>query len=419
VTGFSSLDPCVHCGFCLPACPTYLATGDESDSPRGRIVLMRALERGELPANDPGLVEHLDACLGCPGCEPACPSGVGYGRGLEEARDLLFRVRRLPALARLILRVFSHEPAWRPLFSIARAFRATGVPARLASGGRFGFGMGMLAASGSAPAATGRKGRKQTEAGPLAPVPVRVALFRGCVMDTLFSHVHDATRRTLEANGYMVVETAGQACCGALHEHAGDRTTARSLAARNVRALADVADYIVVNSAGCGALLKDYGHLLGNDAAERLAAKVRDVSELLAERGPRSGAPLELSVAYDAPCHLQHAQRVHAAPLAVLNAIPALRLRLLPGTDRCCGSAGIYSLLQPELSQRVLADKIRTFQAAGPLDAVATGNPGCVMQIGAGLRAAGMRVPVLHPVELLDRSYSAAGLYGADRSARL
>jgi glycolate oxidase iron-sulfur subunit len=157
VTGFSSLDPCVHCGFCLPACPTYLATGDESDSPRGRIVLMRALERGELPANDPGLVEHLDACLGCRGCEPACPSGVGYGRGLEEARDRLFRVRRLPALARLILRVFSHEPAWRPLFSIARAFRATGVPARLASGGRFGFGMGMLAASGSAPAATGRK----------------------------------------------------------------------------------------------------------------------------------------------------------------------------------------------------------------------------------------------------------------------
>jgi glycolate oxidase iron-sulfur subunit len=233
-------------------------------------------------------------------------------------------------------------------------------------------------------------------------------------MDTLFTHVHGATRRTLEANGYTVVESSGQACCGALHEHAGDRATARALARRNVAALTEAADYIVVNSAGCGALLKDYGHLLGNEAAERLSAKVRDVSELLAERGPRQGGALELSVAYDAPCHLQHAQRVHAAPLAVLNAIPAARVQLLPGSDRCCGSAGIYSLVQPELSQRVLAEKIRTLAAADPpLDVVATGNPGCVMQIGAGMRAAGLRIPVVHPVELLDQSYAEGGVYAA------
>jgi glycolate oxidase iron-sulfur subunit len=226
-------------------------------------------------------------------------------------------------------------------------------------------------------------------------------------MDTLFSHVHDATRRTLEANGYVVVEAPGQTCCGALHEHAGDGATAAALARRNVAALAASADYIVVNSAGCGALLKDYGHLLGGDDAARMAAKVRDVSELLAERGPRAGAALDLTVAYDAPCHLQHAQRVHAAPLAVLNAIPGLRLRLLPGADRCCGSAGIYSLLQPELSQQVLADKIEALRGSEPpLDAVATGNPGCLMQIGAGLRAAGVKIPVVHPVELLDRSYA-------------
>jgi glycolate oxidase iron-sulfur subunit len=231
-------------------------------------------------------------------------------------------------------------------------------------------------------------------------------------MDTLFSHVHAATRRTLEANGYDVVDAKGQACCGALHEHAGDRGTARALAAENVEALADAADYVVVNSAGCGALLKDYGHLLGTDAAARLASKVRDVSELLADRGPRPGGPLTLAVAYDAPCHLQHAQRVHAAPLTVLNAIPGLRVTLLPGADRCCGSAGIYSLVQPALSQRVLADKVRTFRAARPaLDLVATGNPGCLMQLGAGLRAAGMSIPVVHPVELLDRSYAAAGMY--------
>jgi glycolate oxidase iron-sulfur subunit len=419
VDGFSALDPCVHCGFCLPACPTYLATGDEADSPRGRIVLMRALERGELPADDPGLVEHLDACLGCRGCEPVCPSGVGYGRGLETARDLLFRARRLPAVARLILRVFAREQLWRPLFALARAFRATGLPAALAGAGRIRFGMGMLAASGGGQAgrrAGGRDIAARPPAGP--PDRQRVALFRGCVMDTLFSHVHDATRRTLEANGYAVVEAKGQACCGALHEHAGDRAGARALARRNVAALADSADYVVVNSAGCGALLKDYGHLLGTEAAATLGAKVRDVSELLAERGPRPGGPLELTVAYDAACHLQHAQRVHAAPLAVLGAIPALRLRLLPGSERCCGSAGIYSLVQPDLSQRVLAEKIVTFRAAEPpLDAVATGNPGCLMQIGAGLRAAGMTIPVMHPVELLDRSYAEGGVYEADRGA--
>ncbi len=409
--GFSALDPCVHCGFCLPACPTYLATGDEADSPRGRIVLMRALERGELPADDAGLVEHLDACLGCRGCEPACPSGVGYGRGLEAARDRLFRARRLPALARAILRVFAVEQVWRPLFTLARAFRATGIPARLAGAGRLGLGMGMLAASGDGQRGGAAEGRRGGAAEGRSGRPT-VCLFRGCVMDTLFRHVHDATRRTLEANGYAVVEARGQTCCGALHEHAGDRATARALARRNIAALADAADYVVVNSAGCGALLKDYGHLLGTDAAARVGAKVRDVSELLAERGPRPGAALALTVAYDAPCHLQHAQRVHAPPLAVLGAIPALRLQLLPGSDRCCGSAGIYSLIQPELSQQVLADKIRTFRLAEPpLDAVTTGNPGCLMQIGAGLRAAGMPIPVLHPVELLDRSYAEGGVY--------
>jgi glycolate oxidase iron-sulfur subunit len=353
---------------------------------------------------------------------------VGYGRGLEAARDQLFRARRLPAVARLILRLFSREQAWRPLFTLARGFRATGIPARLAGAGRLGFGMGMLAASRREPAGAGGSGRERLDALPGAPVrsrplpsaPVRVALFRGCVMDTLFRHVHDATRRTLEANGYTVVEATGQACCGALHEHAGDRAAARALARRNVAALADAADYIVVNSAGCGALLKDYGHLLGTEAAARLGGSVRDVSELLAERGPRRGAPLELTVAYDAPCHLQHAQRVHAAPLAVLNAIPALRLHLLPGSDRCCGSAGIYSLVQPDLSQRVLSDKIKTFRTAEPpLDAVATGNPGCLMQIGAGLRAAGMAIPVVHPVELLDRSYAEGGIYKERADGRM
>ena len=418
---YSSLDPCVHCGFCLPACPTYLVTGDEGHSPRGRIVLMRALERGEMTADDPSLVDHLDACLGCRGCEPACPSGVGYGRGLEAAREQLFAARGLSRLARLVLGVFRYRFLWRTLFSAARALRATRVPSVIAGPGRFRFGMGMLASSAE------MKERVEWTAGQVASGDTAsnpranevdaagrqtVALFRGCVMDVLFGHVHAATKRTLEANGYRVLEIPGQVCCGALHEHAGDREGARALATINVTALAGRADFLAVNSAGCGALLKDYGRLLGTEPAARLAASVRDVSELLAERGPRSGAALRLDVVYDAPCHLQHAQRVTDAPLALLRAIPELRLRLLPGSDRCCGSAGIYSVLRPHMARMVLESKIASLETTAPRpELVVTGNPGCIMQIGAGLRAADLPVGVAHPVELLDLSYSSAGYY--------
>jgi glycolate oxidase iron-sulfur subunit len=418
--GYTALDPCVHCGFCLPACPTYLVTGDEGHSPRGRIVLMRALERGEMSSADSALLEHLDGCLGCRGCEPACPSGVGYGRGLESAREQLFAQRGLSLLARAVLGVFRYRALWRGLFTLARLFRATRLPGALAGSGRLGFSMGMLASSGELRQRlewTGTESRERSEEDenslPLPPPSSTVAIFRGCVMDTLFRHVHAATRRTLEANGYRVVEVPGQVCCGALHEHAGDRPAARALAEANVRALAGAADYIVVNSAGCGALLKDYGHLLGTSDASAVAASVRDVSELLAERGPRPGAPLEVEVAYDAPCHLQHAQRVHEAPLALLRAIPELRLRLLPGSDQCCGSAGIYSVLRPQMARQVLETKIAALRAAtkpAP-DLIVTGNPGCIMQIGAGLRAAALPIRVAHPVELLDLSHSAAGFY--------
>jgi glycolate oxidase iron-sulfur subunit len=417
-SGYAALDPCVHCGFCLPACPTYLVTGDEGHSPRGRIVLMRALERGEMDAQDPALVEHLDACLGCRGCEPACPSGVGYGRGLETAREQLFAARGLSPTATVVLRIFRHRVLWEPLFALARLFRATRLPQLLAGRNRFRFGLGMLAASAEPKEKAEKTGKAEgAEAASRAssqpsPPSATVALFRGCVMGTLFNHVHAATRRTLEANGYRVVEVGGQVCCGALHEHAGDRDGARALAEANVEALGSAADFVVVNSAGCGALLKDYGHLLDTEAAARLGAKVRDVSELLADRGPRSGAPLELDVAYDAPCHLQHAQRVHEAPLALLRAVPGLRLHLLPGSDRCCGSAGIYSVLRPEMARAVLDQKIAGLKAATPLpDFVVTGNPGCLMQIGAGLRAARLPIDVAHPVELLDHSYREAGFY--------
>jgi glycolate oxidase iron-sulfur subunit len=425
--GYSALDPCVHCGFCLPACPTYLVTGDEGHSPRGRIVLMRALERGEMSPDDAALNDHLDACLGCRGCEPVCPSGVGYGRGLEAAREQLFTARGVSSLARLVLGVFRHQMLWRPLFTLSRALRATRLPALLAGKDRLRFGMGMLAASAELKEREEWSARQQdgraaglpqtaTVASAETPAPLTVALFRGCVMDTLFDHVHRATRRTLEANGYRVIEVEDQACCGALHEHAGDRAAARALGEANLTSFAGKADFVVVNSAGCGALLKDYGHLLGSEAAAQFAATVRDVSELLADRGPRKGAALELDVTYDAPCHLQHAQKIQEAPLALLKAIPGLRLRLLPGSDRCCGSAGIYSILRPGMARAVLEHKIAGLKSADPRPAIVlTGNPGCLMQIGAGLRAANVPIGVAHPVELLDLSYSEAGYYEKKR----
>ncbi|HEV8599509.1 MAG TPA: (Fe-S)-binding protein [Gemmatimonadales bacterium] len=402
--GFEALDPCVHCGFCLPACPTYLATGDESDSPRGRILLMRALERGELPAGDPAVQEHLALCLGCRGCEPVCPAGVGYGLGLEAARERLAAANGIPRLARWILAIFRSRLRWWPLLTAARWLRATGIPAALAGNGRLGFAMGMLASS----AAVRQRGSAADHPAKSTATPPHrrtAALFRGCVMDTLFHHVHDATRRALEANGYRVVEVVGQSCCGALHAHAGDRTAAHAMLVSNLAAFAGKADYLVVNSAGCGAWLRGGG-------AESAVPPVRDVSELLAEAGPRVGAPLPCEVAYDPPCHLEHAQGVREAPLALLSAIPGLKLHRLPGAERCCGAAGIYGLQHPEMARAVLDDKIATLAAASPRPTfIATGNPGCLMQIGAGLRAKGLHIGVVHPVELLDASYRLAGFY--------
>jgi len=417
VSTVGPLDPCVHCGFCLPACPTYLATGDENDSPRGRIVLMQALARGDKAIVDSALTMHLENCLGCRGCEPACPSGVQYGRALETARRSLANSRGLSVALRALLALFGSPKLWRPGFTLARWLRATGLPARLAAQSRLGFAMGML---GSTKRTNFRLAQPTQVNGPnscaqLSSSPPTVALFRGCVMDTLFGHVHEATVRTLSANGFHVVEVSGQVCCGALHEHAGATAGARALAATNVAAMGSHADFIVVNSAGCGAMLKDYGDLLGTTAAHRLAGRVRDVSELLSDRGPRAGAPLPYDVAYDAACHLQYAQGVVAQPLDILRAVPGLRLRVLPGSDQCCGSAGLYSVLRPSLARAVLEPKINEIASLDPRpEFLATGNPGCLMQIGAGLLAGGLDIDVVHPVELLDRSYALAGYYRSE-----
>ncbi len=407
-SALAGLDPCVHCGFCLQSCPTYLVTDDEADSPRGRIVLMRAMATRRLAANDRTLAHHLDRCLGCRACEPACPSGVEYGPAIEDARRVLHDARPLHPIVRLTHAVMA-EPLWRrPIMALGRLMRP--LATRFAGRSRPGFAFGMLAATRPWRRNASRCDTRRVATG------TPVALFRGCIMDDLFSHVHDATERVLAVNGYAPIRITGQGCCGALHVHAGQGESARELARRNVEAFASCpADTLVaVNAAGCGAALKEYGQLLEGDPlqpqAEALSERVNDVSELLSARGPAPGAPIDLRVAYDPPCHLAHAQRVTAEAEAVLDAIEGLERVRHHEAELCCGSAGSYTLAQPALSLAVLDRKVAAIRDASP-DVVASGNPGCIMQIGAGLLAAGLTIPVVHPVELLDWSYERAGRY--------
>jgi glycolate oxidase iron-sulfur subunit len=300
------------------------------------------------------------------------------------------------------------------MLAASRLARATGIPALLSRlAGRVGFANAMLASTRN-------------------PLPERdydfgmpgskgaVALLYGCVMSGLFARTNRATKRTLRANDYRIRGAPGQVCCGALHAHAGDLETARTLAKQNIDAFERAGpDFIGVNAAGCGAMMKEYGHLLADepawaDRAARVSARVRDVSELLAAAGPRVGASLPLRVTYDAPCHLLHAQRISSPPLGVLRAIPDLTLLPLTDAEQCCGAAGIYNLLEPDTSNAVLAPKLRHIASTGA-DWVTTGNPGCLMQIGAGLRRANARARAIHPVDLLDASYAKAALAGPDR----
>jgi glycolate dehydrogenase iron-sulfur subunit len=401
------IDACVHCGFCLQACPTYLTLEDENDSPRGRILLMKAMLEGTIAPNDQSIETHIARCLGCRACETVCPSGVPYGHLLEATRATLAERRPIPFVARVILRAFERPWMLRIAMAGGRVLRATGIAGLLSRlPGRAGFSMAMLHSTrrnGTArhmPASTETRGS--------------VAVLTGCVMEGLFAGVNRATERVVLANDYALRAAPGQTCCGALHAHAGDAEAARRLARANIAAFErSGADSICVNAAGCGAMMKEYAHLLHDDVewrdrAAALSRKVRDVSELLSAAGPARGGPVERRVSYDAPCHLVHAQRVSAPPLDVLRAVPGLELVPLTESDVCCGSAGIYNLVEPDTSNVVLDRKVAHIAAANP-DVVATGNPGCMMQIGAGLGRARSRTRVVHPVELLDESYGRRG----------
>jgi glycolate oxidase iron-sulfur subunit len=401
-------DACVHCGFCLPTCPTYLLWGQEMDSPRGRIYQMEAGLAGA--PLDATMVRHMDQCLGCMACVTSCPSGVQYDKLIEATRAQIERRYRRPATERLrreiIFRIFPYPKRLRALRGPLRAYQASRL--------------GSVVSRLPLPALLKTMAELAPTLGPRPTIPTRtpavgtrrhtVGLLLGCVQGAFFPDVNLATVRVLAAEGCQVIAPVGQGCCGALSAHAGRE----SEALRFARALIDTfeaagVETVVSNAAGCGSNMKDYAHLLRDDPAyaERaadFAGRVRDVTEFLAEIGPVAPRhPLQLRVAHHDACHLQHAQRLRNQPRSLLRAIPGLDVADIAESEICCGSAGIYNLLKPEAARELGERKARHVLAAGA-DMLVTGNPGCWMQVATALARMGHRLPVTHTVQVLDAS---------------
>jgi glycolate oxidase iron-sulfur subunit len=388
-------DTCVHCGFCLPSCPTYQLWGTEADSPRGRIHLIRQVADGAAaPAEIAG---HLDTCLGCLACVPACPSGVKYDEIIEAGRTMIEPTRATAdRVTRAGLFALFPYPRRMSLVRNVRPPKWAGATAR--------------AAAGIAPPAAPRVRLPRRVAARGGARRAVVGLLTGCVQRAFFSQVSAATARVLAREGCDVIIPRSQGCCGALSLHAGRREQARRLARRTVAAFARAGvDVVVTDVAGCGSAMKEYARLLADDPrwaepAARFAAGVRDVTEVLADLGPVAPRhPLALTVAYHDACHLGHGQGITAQPRALLAGIPSLNVVEVPDGGTCCGSAGVYNLLQPEPAGQ-LGDRKAAAILSLDADLVVAGNPGCVLQISAALRRAGSRIPVRHTVELLDAS---------------
>jgi glycolate oxidase iron-sulfur subunit len=399
------LRACVHCGICLPQCPTYRVLGEEMDSPRGRVYLMRAAAEDRIGLT-PTMAHHLDLCLGCRACETACPSGVPFGRLLEATRGQLERrgvtaPGRDSATLRFLLGVFPYPGRLGPMLHALRMYQWSGMQALVR---RFG----LLAPFKKLQAMEALLPRLPAPAGPLPElIPARgarrgrVGLLVGCVQRFFYPDVNADTARLLVAAGYEVVVPRIQECCGALHLHAGRIDEFRAMARRLMPAFADV-DLVVVNAAGCGSALKEYGHWLADDAARFFAERVRDVSELLVGCDLPL-RPLRETVTYHDACHLAHGQRIRAEPRELLRRIPGLTLVDLPDSDLCCGSAGVYNLLEPEMAGELGRRKAQRIRETGARVVVA-GNPGCLMQMRQHCRAEGLSVEVAHPVTLLARA---------------
>jgi glycolate oxidase iron-sulfur subunit len=406
------IDTCVHCGFCLPTCPSYLLLGQEMDSPRGRIYLMKAGVDGRLDLND-GMVGHFDTCLGCMACETACPSGVRYAPLIEETRAAIEHHYQRPIgerLFRRLLFLLLPYPARLRVFALPLVLvNALRRWPRLLK--RLPLRVSNLIALAPDARVSGMLRTVPERTAAVGAARLRVGLMTGCVQRVFFGHVNEATVRVLSAEGCDVVAPRDQGCCGALALHSGLDEDARQFARGLIGAFERTnVEAVVVNAAGCGSTMKGYGELLKNDAtwagrAQAFATKVRDVTEVVAglesPRAPRH--PLAMRVAYHDACHLAHAQGVRQAPRDVLASIPGVTVVPIGDSDICCGSAGIFNLVQPEMGAELGRRKAVKIAEAGP-DVVATTNPGCILQIGAAGRAAGNARPVFHVVELLDAS---------------
>jgi glycolate oxidase iron-sulfur subunit len=403
------IDDCVHCGFCLPTCPTYLVWEEEMDSPRGRIVLMR---QGHEEVSAP-LVQHIDRCLGCMACVTACPSGVQYDKLIEDTRAQLDRNFERPAAERayrrFVFELFTHPGRLRAAAPLVAAAQRTGLT-RLARRRRLRrLAPRMATLTALAPDASVRRSLKRLPRRFEARGAKRgtVALLQGCVQRVFFGHVNEATARVLASEGFEVHAPRRPRCCGALQLHTGDEA-ALELAKRTIAAL-ERYDTVVVNAAGCGSSMKDYGHVLRDepewaDRARNFSAKVRDATEVLAEAGPRAKRrPVPMKVAYHDACHLAHAQGVRAQPRQLLREIPGLELAEPAEWEICCGSAGVYNLMHPEPAAELGERKARNLLDTGA-EAVTAANPGCALQITTHTARLGRALPVYHPLELLARS---------------
>ena len=400
------LRACVHCGICLPQCPTYRVLGEEMDSPRGRVYLMRAAAEGRAELT-PGLARHLDLCLGCRACETACPSGVPFGQLLEATRAQLDRKRvraRESAHATLewALSIFPHPDRLGALLWPLRLYQASGLRTLVRASGILApfkrlqamdaLLPRVLPGASSLPELIPARGRARG----------RAALLTGCVQRFFFPEINLATARLLSAAGWEVVVPRGQGCCGALHLHAGRLDEFRAMARSLMAALGRDVDIVVTNAAGCGSALKEYGHWLGDEEAERFAGLVKDISEVLVDADLPLGE-LRETVTYHDACHLAHGQKVRAQPRELLRRIPGVTLVELTDSDLCCGSAGVYNLLEPEMAAELGRRKLERIRETGAR-IVAAGNPGCIMQISQQALEAGLALEVMHPVTLLSRA---------------
>jgi len=427
------IDDCVHCGFCLPACPTYVLWGEEMDSPRGRIYMMKKAEEGLAPL-DQRFGQHMDNCLGCMACMTACPSGVQYEKLIEAVRPQV--ERHLPRsvgdslFRKMLFATFPYANRLRALAVPMLVYQRSGLQRLVRASGVLKLLPKRLAAMESLLPTVPNSLLTQLPAHVATKKPRRrVGMLSGCVQQVFFQHVNAATARVLAAEGCEIVIPQTQECCGALMVHSGLEEEAMCSAIRMIMAFETAnVDAIIINAAGCGSTMKQYGHLLRDDPdwAERAAifsAKCRDIAEFLCELEPRATRhPLPLRAAYHDACHLQHAQGIHAQPRTLLAGIPLLDIAEIPDAAICCGSAGVYNLLHPQTGEELGDRKVENLLTT-QAEAVISANPGCLLQLMSGLRRRGLAdMPAFHMVELLDasiRGLSADELLRQDRSARI